>query len=126
MNVGDVVAIAPAGTVLPLDVWPTVTLQRPHTGERRVLVTELGYIADWVRNVAIPMLIIGRHDVTPLPAQLDTSRGWNDLRAALVDAGTTTAVERFDRSIQVVIAREGLRDILAEHGARPPRAEVRE
>ncbi|RYV51010.1 hypothetical protein [Pengzhenrongella frigida] len=124
VKVGDVVAIAPAGTVLPMDVWPTVTIQRPHTGERPVLVKELAYVADWVRTVAIPMLIIGRHNVTPLPSQLDTSRGWGDLRAALVDAGTTTAAERFARSIRLVIAREGLRDIVAEHDPRPPRSEV--
>lgn len=126
VSVGDVLAIAPAGVQLPMDIWPTISVQRPHTGEYRVLLRELELIGDWVRTVAVPTLIAGSRDVEPLPVQLETTAGWGDPRAILAAGGHLTAPARFGRSIQVRIAREGLRDMLDVHPARPERAAIRQ
>lgn len=125
VQVGDVLAIAPAGVVTPMDIWPTISVQRPNTGEYPILLNELELIADWVRTVAIPILVTGGRDVAPLPVQLDTTAGWDDPRAALAAGGHVSAPARFRRSIQVRIAREGMRDMLDLHPAKPDRAATR-
>lgn len=51
---GDVLAGIPAGEHVPLDIWPAVAIQRPHTASWHVIVRELSDIQDWVRSVAIP------------------------------------------------------------------------
>ena len=121
VQVGDVLAIAPAGVVVPLDIWPTISVRRPHTGEYPVLLSELELIADWVRLVAVPILVTGSRDVAPLPVQLDTTVGWDDPRAVLAPGGQLTATSRFKHFLQVQIAREGLRDMLDVHPAKPDR-----
>lgn len=126
VKAGDVLAIAPAGVVLPMDIWPTISVQRPHTGEYPILLHELELIANWVRLVAIPILVTGSRDVPPLPVKLDTTLAWDDPRAVLAGGGYMTAPARFQRSIQVRIAREGLRDMLDLHPAQPDRTASRQ
>ncbi len=122
--VDDVLVDAPTGTRLELDVWPTVSIRRPHTGDWKVLMHELRDLSWWVRCVAVPTLVAGRHDVTPMPPQLDTFAGHHDVRDALAAAGTVPAAERSSRAIQDVIAREGLRDTLALHRSKPDRLTI--
>ncbi|MBT0993904.1 hypothetical protein KIN34_06340 [Cellulomonas sp. DKR-3] len=125
VRVGDVLAIAPAGVVLPMDIWPTISVRRPHTGEFPILLSEFELIADWVRTVAIPILVTGGSNVTHLPVELDTTAAWDDPRAVIAAGGHVTAPARFRRSIQVRIGREGLRDMLDVHPAKPDRDAIR-
>jgi hypothetical protein len=73
---------------------------------------ELAYIEEWVRMVAVPHLILGVHDVDPLPPQLDTTAVYEDVRAALAAAGQVSAAQRLSRGLQAVLGRDGLVDIL--------------
>jgi hypothetical protein len=116
---GDVLASGPAHVSVPLSIFPVVSLRRPRAGTWHVLMTELGDLANWVRTVAVPRLVAGRDDVDPLPPQLDTTVGHEDLREALRDAGTATAAERFFRRLDAMMAREALPEILALHPDRP-------
>lgn len=125
VRVGDVLAIAPAGVVLPMDVWPTISIQRPHTGEYPVLITELASIADWVRKVAIPILVTGTNDVDTLPAHVDTTIGWADPRAVIAAGNQVTAAAKFQASIGAATGREGLRNILKAHSPDLPATKVR-
>jgi len=112
---GDVLASGPRDKYVPLAIWPKVSIQRPHSGAWSVLMTELGEIEEWVRTVAIPRLIIGRHDVDPLPPQLDTTVGHVDLPAVLAAAGQVPAAKRSSQRIQADVIRGALADILAMH-----------
>lgn len=117
---GDVLVSGPRDRPVPLSIWPKVSIQRPHTGTWHVLMTELTEIEEWVRTVAIPHLIIGRHDASPLPPQLDVTRGYVDLRAALPDAGTVAAAVRSSERIQADVLRVEITEILASHTSTDP------
>jgi hypothetical protein len=121
---GDILARSPSGVVVPVSIYPTVSIHRPHTGTWHVLMTELRGLEEWVRTVAIPLLVIGIHDVDPLPPQLDTTVGYDKVRAALSTAGEVPAVERLDRRIQAGVTRVSLVDILAMYGGGPGRAVI--
>lgn len=79
LELGDVLASAPAELRVPLSIWPTVSLQRPHTGTWHGLMRELGDLEEWVRTVAIPILTVGTREFGPLPPQLDITEGHADL-----------------------------------------------
>jgi hypothetical protein len=121
---GDVLARSPSGVVVPVSIWPEVSIRRPHTGTWHVLMKELRSLEDWVRTVAIPLLVIGIRDVDPLPPQLDTTVGYDDVRAALASAGEIPAVQRLDRRIRAGIARVTVVDILATYEGGPDRAVI--
>lgn len=112
---GDVLASGPRDKYVPLSIWPKVSIQRPHSGTWHVLMTELGEIEEWVRTVAIPHLILGHHDVDPLPPQLDTTVGHVDLPAALLAAGHVPAATRSSQHIQADFIRDELAETLAMH-----------
>jgi hypothetical protein len=116
---GDVLATAPRGVVVPLDIWPTVAIRRPHTDTWHVLVTELGALEQWVRAVAVPILVTGAGGVDALPPQLDTTVGHADVRAALAAAGQLPAITRLNRRFQAGIGRQSLVDILAMYPGGP-------
>lgn len=123
---GDVLSSVPAGTVAALDVWPSVALQRPNDNTWQVLLRELGALEQWVRTVAIPLLVTGRHDVTPLPPQIDIGRSYPDLRPVLETAGSIPAADRFVTQLQADIARENLPGLLAAAPGGPSIEDVRE
>ncbi|MDV6289331.1 hypothetical protein [Streptomyces rochei] len=110
---GDVLANAPLGARIPFSVMPTVSLQRPHTGVWVIAAHELELLEQWVRTIAIPILVTGSYEVSPLPPQLDISVGCADLRAELATAGRTPAVVRARARISAAVARAGLVDVLA-------------
>lgn len=114
---GDVIAHGPVG--VPVDIWPAVSIQRPHTQSWQVLGHELGYIEEWVRCVAIPHLIVGHCDVTPLPPQLDPTIGHSDIRSALHSAGHIPATKRIETRMQAEQLRASLADLIARHPNRP-------
>lgn len=89
-----------------------MSLQRPHTGIWNIAVKELEYLEDWVRTTAIPIIITGGREVTPLPPQLDISTGCDDLRSELLRAGATSAAERGAQRIHAAVARTNLTEVL--------------
>ncbi|MEW2290664.1 hypothetical protein [Streptomyces sp. NPDC047841] len=110
---GDILASVPRDTSITLAIIPTVCLQRPHTGIWHIALKELGYLEEWVRTTAIPILITGSRENAAIPPQLDITIGHPDLRQALQSAGTTPAAERGVLSMQATIARRDLPEILA-------------
>lgn len=122
---GDTLANAPRGARVPFSVVPTVSLQRPHTGVWVIAAHELELLEEWVRTIAIPVLVTGTYEVRPLPPQLDISVGHGDLRGELATAGRTTAVVRARDRIAAVIARAGLVEVLAPSSEGPEARTVR-
>ncbi|MFE1198142.1 hypothetical protein ACFW6E_36285 [Streptomyces olivaceoviridis] len=86
---GDILASVPRDTSIALSIIPTVCLQRPHTAVWHIALKELGYLEDWVRTTAIPILITGSRQDAAIPPQLDITIGHPDLRQALQSAGAT-------------------------------------
>jgi hypothetical protein len=121
---GDTLVTGPPNTRVPLSIWPMVSIQRPHTGAWQVLVKELGYLEEWVRTTAIPILIAGTRDVSPLPPQIDISVGHRDARAALAEARVVPASTRTERAISAAVARDGMVDALSVHPDAPPVAAI--
>lgn len=109
---GDTLVSLPAGLYTGVDIWPEVSILRPHSQRWKNLLWELRDIEDWVRTVAIPHLIIGRHDVRPLPPHLDISRAYRSIPEALAAAGPETAGQRAKMRIRAAAARSGLKDLL--------------
>lgn len=120
VTAGDVIASGPADLQVPLQIWPQVSIQRPHTGTWHVLMSELGDLEEWVRCSAIPILVTGSSSgLDRLPPQLNTRVGHADLRESLRSAGSMTARERSQRVIAAEIAREGLVRSLAGYPSAP-------
>ncbi|MER5980652.1 hypothetical protein ABT142_29760 [Streptomyces sp. NPDC001857] len=112
IHVNDIIAAAPRGAYIPFSIWTTVSLQRPHTGIWNIATKELEYLEDWVRTTAIPIIVTGGREVTPLPPQLDISTGYDDLRSKLPGAGAASAAERGTLRIQAAVVRAGLTEVL--------------
>ncbi|MGQ4412585.1 hypothetical protein ACN6K8_004735, partial [[Kitasatospora] papulosa] len=112
IHVHDIIATAPRGEYIPLSIWTTVSLQRSHTGIWNIAAKELEYLEDWVRTTAIPIIVTGGREVTPLPPQLDISTGYDDLRSELPRAGSASAAERGGQRIQAAVVRAGLTEEL--------------
>ncbi|MEW1725187.1 hypothetical protein [Streptomyces sp. NPDC093109] len=110
---GSVLASAPQGERILLNVVPTVALQRPHTGAWVVAASELGALEKWVRTIAIPTLVTGGAEVPNLPPQLDITTGHNDTRQALLGAGNIPAADRAKARISAAVSRASLVDLLA-------------
>ncbi|MEV4320622.1 hypothetical protein AB0J37_00155 [Microbispora rosea] len=116
VEIGDVLASSPADVRVPLDIWPEISIQRPHCESWHNLLHELRDLEQWVREVALPALIAGTsRDVPPLPPHLDTTVGYRDFHAALAAARPTPAAARAARDLQVEVARDGLARIIALH-----------
>ena len=73
-DIGSVIATVPRGSVEGISVWPQVAVRRPHTGELHTLMWEVREIEDWVRCIALPILIAGRTDLPKLRPGLDVRR----------------------------------------------------
>ncbi|WP_331755486.1 hypothetical protein [Streptomyces sp. NBC_01643] len=110
---GDVIATGPRDAYIPISIMTTVSLQRPHTEVWNIAVKELEYLEDWVRTTAVPLLIAGSRDVTPLPPQLDIETGHHDPRSELPRSGTVSAAERGAQRIQAAVGRTSLVEVLA-------------
>ncbi|MGA5265380.1 hypothetical protein [Streptomyces lydicamycinicus] len=122
---GDVLAAAPRGARIPFSVVPTVSLQRPHTEVWAIAAHELDLLEDWVRTIAIPVLVTGSYEVSSLPPQLDITVGHGDLRAELATAGRTPAVLRARDRIAAAVARADLVEVLAPSPEGPEAETVR-
>jgi len=112
VRAGDILVSGPVYVQVPVSIWPKVCIRRPHTGTWHVFMHELGELEDWVRRIAVPLLIVGRYDVDPLPPQFDTTVGHNDVRAALTSAGTVPANTRATKRIEAGTLRLALVEFL--------------
>lgn len=113
-RIGDILATAPRRMNIPLNILPKVSLQRPGDGSWHVVMNELGELEQWVREVAIPILITGKQQSAQLPAQLDTTVGYVDLRAGLAAADGYPAVERSRRRIAAETLRVDIPQMLRD------------
>ncbi|MEV6644269.1 hypothetical protein [Amycolatopsis sp. NPDC051371] len=118
IHAGNILATGPADKRVPVTIWPEVSIQRPHTGSWHIVMKELGWLEEWVRATAIPHLIAGTRDVSPLPVGLDITVGHDDLRAAVSAASGKPALKRSEWRIQAATARQGLTETLALHPLR--------
>ncbi|MEU0373315.1 hypothetical protein ABZ070_24215 [Streptomyces sp. NPDC006283] len=116
LQTGDILASGPRHARIPVSVMPTISLRRPHTGVWNIALRELEYLEEWVRTTAIPILITGTRDVTPLPPRLDITLGHEDLRRELLRAENVTATQRARHRMMAEIARSDLADLLFAHG----------
>ncbi|MEV7051857.1 hypothetical protein [Streptomyces anulatus] len=117
LRAGDILASGPLDARIPISVMPTVSLQRPHTGVWNIAIRELEHLEEWVRTSAIPILVTGTRDVTPLPPQLDIMTGHEDLRGELANSESTTAAQRARQRMMAQIARSDLVDLLSGYGS---------
>lgn len=108
MRAGDVLVSVPLGTRVPLDIWPTVGIRRPHSGKWIVLSHELRMLEVWVRTVALPTLIVGTREVEPIPPHLDISRAYETHLDALSSAGSVPAAERLGLRLAGSVLRQDL------------------
>lgn len=116
-NVGSVIASVPRGTAEGLSVWPQVAVRRPHTGDLRTLMWEVREIEEWVRRIALPILIVGRTDVAELPPHLDVERGYESMNQAWASAGTTpAAIRASDRLMATSLRADIVEMMVAEDG----------
>lgn len=115
IEAGDVLASMPLGVQVPLNIWPEISILRPHTESWHNLLHELRDLERWVREVALPKLITGACDVAPLPPHLDTTIGYPDFDTAWASAGSTSAATRAAINLQVAVARDGLARAIALH-----------
>ncbi|GAA5120942.1 hypothetical protein [Haloechinothrix salitolerans] len=118
VRVGHIIATVPIGKQVPATIWPEVSIQRPHTETWHIVMKELGALEEWARTTAIPYLVAGTRDVSPLPPGLDITVGHDNVRAALSAASGKSALKRSEWRIQAAAARQGLTETLALHPER--------
>lgn len=116
---GDVLATSPMGVRTPVSLFPTVSLQRPHTERWPILIHELAWLADWTRTVAIPILVTGSTNVDDIPPRYDTHRSHEDDRGAIAAGFDVTALQVLDHRRGVAMMRTSLPELLALHSDQP-------
>ena len=110
VRVGDVLATAPTGAVIPLSVWPSICLKHPDTGAWKVLMKELSIMEEWVRIAAVPVLISGGTQVQKIRPHIDVCVPVLDLRGAMANAPEATAFDLDSKRLRAVVARMGLEE----------------
>lgn len=116
-DVGSVIASVPRGTVEGLSVWPQVAVRRPHTGELRTLMWEVREIEEWIRRIALPILVVGQADLPDLPPHLDIELGHESVSDAWRVAGETSAAVRSSERILATSLRADIVEMMiAEDG----------
>lgn len=119
VQVGDEIGSVPRGAQISADIWPEVSIERPHTGSWHVLSTELQKIEEWCRLEAIPTLIGAPMAVVqPLPVTVGLGEPAQDLEAVIDSVGqqgSKNAFVRMAERIQADIARVGVLDVLSLH-----------
>jgi hypothetical protein len=118
LEVGTILATGPLYKQVPIDIWPTVAIRRPHTRDWKVVMNELGVLEEWVRTVAVPVLVTGSTEVNPLPPQIDITRGWANVRDAIRSGGSVPAAKRTLIRMQARVGRVNLAETLALHPER--------
>jgi hypothetical protein len=112
MEVGKVLASVPLGTRELFSIWPEAAVQRPHTGQWLTLMKEVGETVDWVRTIALPILIMGRTDLPRIPPQLNIDVAYDSTDAAWRAAGEMPAAKAMQNAIGAAGIRVSMLDML--------------
>lgn len=122
---GDVLASAPHGQRVDVDIFPTVGINLPGTAKWPVLVNELEVISEWVRKQAIPVLVTGSPQPNAeLPVWFDISRSLSNPKEAIASGTTESAIARGRARLQVSIARMNLADLVTMFEGAPGRDSI--
>lgn len=113
-EIGSVLVSVRRGTTSGVSVWPQVAVRRPHTGELRTLMWEARDLEEWVRRIALPLLIAGRTDLPDLPPNLDIDRGYVDHQAAWAAAKPFAAAVRAAERLKATALRGDLIAMMVE------------
>lgn len=109
LRVGDLVAEAPLGAVVPLRLFPTIGINRPGTEEWPILMRELEEISTWVRTQAIPRLVTGGDPPSPdLPARYTITIGHKNERNAISNGAQMAAADLFQNRLKAEMIRQEL------------------
>ncbi len=120
LRVGDVIAETPAGTQVPVAIFPTIGINRPGTDRWPILMTELDEISRWVRTQAVPRLITGAEPPEPgLPTRYEISIGHDDERGAIAAGSSQSAPERHQQRLGAAFVRIDLVDTLDQMDGSP-------
>lgn len=110
-QVGDVIVTAPRSPRVGVDVWPLIAIRRA-TADWRVLVPELAHLEQWVREIALPLLL-GLTEGQDLPASTDVLVGNDDMRSAAASAtDAPAAIRNLQKLTAEGVILPGLRDVL--------------
>jgi hypothetical protein len=111
-EVGSTITSVPIGTPIGVSIWPQLMVKRPHTGELRTLMHELGDLEEWVRRQALPILVTGSTAVPDLPPALDLSIGYESAEAAWLAADTVSARHRATKRMMGAGVRRDMLEML--------------
>lgn len=112
--VGDVLSSVPLGNPVRVSIWPQLTVRRPHTGSWEVIIHELRELEEWTRTVAIPVIILGTTQCTPIHPYLDISVGHDSFETSMARAKPESAVERAMVRIKAKSLRDDLPGVFQE------------
>lgn len=121
VQIGSVLASAPRGRRVEVAVWPQVMVQRPHTGVWRTLMHEVRDIEDWIRRIAMPIVVEGRTDLPTMPPHLDLRRGYSSVEEAWNIAGMVAAADRATHRMTAQALRRDIRDMLVDENGEDAR-----
>lgn len=109
LRVGDLVAEATLGQVVPLRLFPTIGINRPGTEDWPILMRELEEISTWVRTQAIPRLVAGEDPPLPrLPARYTIAVGHKNERDAIAHGVERAAADLFQDRLKAEMIRQEL------------------
>lgn len=121
---GDVLLEGPEGVLVPLSIWPKMSVQRPTSGSWHLILDELELVHDWVRTVALPMIVVGDTDVPRLPAELQTEIGYDTIADALAVGSQRSAAKRVRIGLQAELLRRDIPNMLTLFPG-PPKVDAR-
>jgi hypothetical protein len=121
---GDVLARGPRAVIIPIGIYPDISVQRPHTLGWNILAHELNIMFEWVRTEALPILITGSSTVRPLPPTIDITVGYESAAVALEHGQHTSSFARNGIRLQAHSGREDLADLISEPRTSLPRADA--
>lgn len=125
LKVGDAIAETPIGVKIPVELFPTIGLNRPGTDRWPILMQELDYLSSWVRTQAVPRLITGAEPPKPdLPARYDISIGHDDPRAAIADGTAKSAAKSHGDRLGAASVRIDMTDTIAQMPGAPSRDQI--
>lgn len=120
LKVGNEIYTFRTGEIIELEVWTPLGVYRPQTDSWAHLMREVKEIFTWVREVALPILLTGSHDIRPLlPARIDALAGQANLRAAVENGNTASAALRSGDATKAIGARQNLFDLVTRASNRP-------
>lgn len=125
LRVGDVIAETPLGTRVPINLFPTIGINRPGTDRWPVLMTELDEISQWVRTQAVPRIITGAEPPEPaLPTRYEIAVAHLDERDAISAGSMTSASDRHKERLGAAALRIDLVDLIGGVAGSPKEHQI--